>query len=65
AFTLGSSLLLLTPLIAVVIGRKNVLPVLQQGKQLLFAKGELLVSGVSLALGGYLGWQGISGLMVI
>ncbi|MFL0755988.1 MAG: GAP family protein, partial [Prochlorococcus sp.] len=43
----------------------NVLPVLQQGKQLLFAKGELLVSGVSLALGGYLGWQGISGLMVI
>ena len=39
------------------IGREKVLPLLEKGKQVLFARGELVVSGVSLALGGYLGWQ--------
>ena len=57
-------LLLMLPLAAVLIGREKVLPLLEKGKQVLFARGELVVSGVSLALGGYLGWQGISGLML-
>lgn len=64
AFTTGASLLLMLPLAAVLIGREKVLPLLEKGKQVLFARGELVVSGVSLALGGYLGWQGISGLML-
>ncbi|HJN35234.1 MAG: GAP family protein [Prochlorococcus sp.] len=62
AFTFGSSLLLLTPLLAVIIGKDSVLPILQKGKQILFARGELVVGGISLALGAYIGWQGISGL---
>lgn len=62
AFTVGSSLLLLTPLIAVIIGRDRVLPLLKKGKEILFAKGELVVASISLALGAYVGWQGISGL---
>jgi hypothetical protein len=48
----------------VVIGRDKVLPILEQGKELLFARGELVVSAVSLGLGGYLGWQGVTGLML-
>ncbi len=63
-FTAGASLLLMVPLLAVVIGRNKVLPVLDKGKELLFARGELVVSAVSLGLGGYLGWQGVSGLML-
>ena len=54
----------MVPLLAVVIGRNAVLPVLDKGKELLFARGELVVSAVSLGLGGYLGWQGVSGLML-
>jgi hypothetical protein len=64
AFTAGASLLLMVPLVAVVIGRNKVLPVLEQGKELLFARGELVVSAVSLGLGGYLGWQGVTGLIL-
>ena len=64
-FTFGSSLLLLIPLVAVIIGRERVIPLLQSGKQLLFAKGDLIVGGVSFALGAYLGWQGISGLPIV
>ena len=62
AFTIGASLLMLTPLIAVAIGREKVVPVLERGKEVLFARGELVVAAVSLGIGGYLGWQGISGL---
>lgn len=65
AFTLGASVFLLAPLIAVIIGRDKVIPVLEQGKQVLFARGGLVVGGVSLGLGGYLGWQGISGLSLL
>jgi len=65
AFTLGASLLLLTPLLAVVIGRDRVLPWLETGKQVLFARSGLVVGGVSLGLGLYLGWQGVSGLSLI
>ena len=62
AFTIGGSLLMLTPLIAVAIGREKVVPVLERGKEVLFARGELVLAAVSIGIGGYLGWQGISGL---
>ncbi|NDD70387.1 MAG: GAP family protein, partial [Synechococcaceae bacterium WB9_4xC_028] len=35
------------------------------GKQILFARSGLVVGGVSLGLGIYLGWQGVSGLRLI
>ena len=62
AFTIGASLLMFTPLIAVAIGREKVVPVLERGKEVLFARGELVLAAVSIGIGGYLGWQGISGL---
>ena len=65
AFTFGASLFLLTPFLAVVIGRDKVIPLLEKGKAVLFARGSLLVGGVSLGLGIYLGWQGVSGLTAI
>ena len=61
-FTLTASALMLLPCLAVLIGRERVLPVLERCKGLLFARGELVVAGVSLVLGGYLGWQGLTGL---
>jgi hypothetical protein len=61
-FTLAASLALLLPFAAVLLGRQQVLPLLERGKQLLFARGDLLVGGLSLVLAGYLGWQGIEGL---
>ena len=48
----------------VLVGRDRVLPLLERGKALLFAKGDLLVGGLSLVLAGYLGWQGIEGLQL-
>ena len=65
AFTFGASLFLLTPFVAVVIGRDKVIPLLEKGKAVLFARGSLVVGGVSLGLGIYLGWQGVSGLTAI
>jgi len=65
AFTIGASLLMLTPLIAVAIGREKIVPVLERGKEVLFARGELVLAAVSIGIGGYLGWQGISGLTLI
>ncbi len=65
AFTIGASLLLITPLIAVLVGRQKVLPLLERGKQVLFARGELVVAIISIGLGSYLGWQGMSGLTLI
>ena len=61
-FTLVASLVLLLPLLAVAIRRDRVLPLLEGGKQLLFARGDLLVGLLSLALAAYLGWEGIAGL---
>jgi hypothetical protein len=61
-FTLAASLALLLPFAAVLLGRRQVLPLLERGRQLLFARGDLLVGGLSLLLAGYLGWQGIEGL---
>jgi hypothetical protein len=55
-------LALLLPLGAVAIRRDRVLPLLEGGKQLLFARGDLLVGLLSLALATFLGWEGIAGL---
>jgi hypothetical protein len=64
-FSLVSASLLLTPLLALVLaGPERVVPLLERGKQWLFAKGDLLVGLVSVALAGYLGWQGIQGLQL-
>jgi hypothetical protein len=63
-FTVASSLALLLPFLAVVIGRHQVVPLLEKGKQLLFSNGDVLVGGLSLVLAGYLGWQGIDGLQL-
>ena len=46
------------------IGRQGVLPLQQRGKTALLRRGELVVGSLSFGLGTYLGWQGISGLMV-
>ena len=61
-FSLSASVLLLGPLVAVFLGRERVLPMLQQGKTTLLNRGELVLGSVSLGLGGYLSWQGITGL---
>ena len=61
--TLAASGCLLLPLGALALNRSWILPHLGQAKQLLFRNGDLLVGGISLALAGYLGWQGISGLV--
>ena len=63
-FTVACSLALLLPFLAVVIGRHQVVPLLEKGKQLLFSNGDVLVGGLSLVLAGYLGWQGIEGLQL-
>ncbi len=62
AFTLSASLVLLVPFLAVALARERVLPLLQRGKNALYARGELVVGGLSLALAAYLAWQGIEGL---
>ena len=63
-FSLAASLALLLPFGAVLVGRDQVVPLLEKGKQVLFARGDLLVGGISLVLAGYLGWQGIEGLQL-
>jgi hypothetical protein len=64
-FSLVSASLLLAPLLALLLaGPERILPLLERGKQWLFAKGDLLVGLVSVALAVYLGWQGIEGLML-
>ena len=62
-FSLAASLLLIVPFAAVLIGRDRVLPWLRTGKTILLNRGELVLGGVSLLLGGYLGWQGITALI--
>ena len=65
-YSLSASVLLLLPLVAVLLGRERVLPMLQQGKTTLLHRGELVVGYVSLSLGlglgGHLSWHGITGL---
>jgi hypothetical protein len=62
-FSLVSGLLLVLPLLALITGgRERVLPLLEGGKRWLFRRGDLVLSMVSLALAGYLAWQGIEGL---
>jgi hypothetical protein len=51
--------------LAVAIGRSGVVPLLERAKEVLYARGELLVGGLSLALAGYLGWQGVEGLRML
>ena len=63
-FSAAASALLLIPFLAVLIGRQRVLPLLQRGKTALLRRGELVVGSLSFGLGAYLGWQGISGLMI-
>ena len=63
-FSAAASLLLLMPFLAVLIGRQRVLPLLQRGKSGLLRRGELVLGSLSFGLGAYLGWQGISGLMI-
>ena len=63
-FSVAASLALLLPFTAVLLGRDRVVPLLEKGKQVLFARGDLLVGGLSLVLAGYLGWQGIQGLQL-
>lgn len=61
-FSLATSLLLLLPLLALALGREQVLPLLRRGQQWILANGEGLVGGFSLLLAAYFGWQGIEGL---
>ena len=63
-FSTASSVLLLIPFLAVLIGRERVLPLLRRGKTALLSRGELVVGSLSFGIGAYLGWQGISGLMM-
>ncbi|SBO42929.1 GAP family protein [Cyanobium sp. NIES-981] len=64
-FSLVSSLLLLAPLLALLLlGPERMLPQLRRGKTWLLARGDAVVGLVSLALAGYLGWQGIEGLQL-
>lgn len=64
-FCLLSASLLMLPLLALpVAGSDRVLPLLEAGKGWLFSRGDLVVALVSLALAGYLGWQGIEGLQL-
>lgn len=63
AFSLVSSVLLLLPLLTLlVLGQERVLPLLHRGKTWLFARGDLLLGLVSVALAVYFGWQGVEGL---
>ena len=63
-FSAAASALLVIPFLAVLAGRQRVLPLLQNGKAALLRRGELVVGSLSFGLGAYLGWQGISGLMI-
>ena len=57
-----SCLWLALPLLALLLGRDRILPLLSTGKALLFIHGDRLVGAISLALALYLGWQGVTGL---
>ena len=65
-FCLLSGLLLLLPLLTLMLGgHERVLPLLEGGRRWLFSRGDLVVGLLSLALAGYLGWQGIEGLGLV
>jgi hypothetical protein len=62
-FSLASSLLLLLPLLALLLGRERVQPAFEAGRRWLIGNGDGLVGSISLLLAAYLGWQGIEGLL--
>jgi len=55
-------LFLLPDYLLIILDNQGILPLLERGKALLLARSDLVVGGLSLALAGYLGWQGIEGL---
>ena len=57
-----ASLLLALPVLALLLGRERILPLLNNGRLLLYANGNRLVGLISLALAVYLSWQGVTGL---
>lgn len=61
-FSLISSLFLLLPILLLLVGRQQVLPLLQKGKQLIEDRSSLILGGLSLGLAVYLAWQGWTGL---
>ena len=61
-FSLISSLFLLLPILLLLVGRQQVLPLLQKGKQLIEERSSLILGGLSLGLAVYLAWQGWTGL---
>jgi hypothetical protein len=62
-FCLTTALFLLVPVgAALSFGLERVVPALRACRDWLLARGDLLVALVSLALAGYLGWQGVAGL---
>ena len=62
-FSLATSLLLLLPLLALLLGRDRVQPVFADVRSWLVVNGNVLVGSVSLLVAAYLGWQGIEGLL--
>jgi hypothetical protein len=65
AFCLLTATLLVLPLVALaVVGQERLLPLLERCKGWLFEKAELIVTAISLGLAGYLGWQGVEGLLL-
>lgn len=64
-FCLLTAALLVLPLAALaLLGQERLVPVLERSKRWLFEKAELFVGAISLALAGYLGWQGVEGLLL-
>ncbi len=62
-FSLTTSLLLLLPLLALLLGRQRVQPLLERSRIWLVQSGDSLVGAMSLLIAVYLGWQGIEGLL--
>ena len=64
-FTIGASVFLLVPLLAVMFGREKVIPILKRRQGRAICPKRISGGGVSLGLGLYLGWQGFSGLRML
>ena len=57
-FSAAANALLLIPFLAVLIGRKRVLQLLQSGKTALLRRGELVLGSLSFGAGGLSGLAG-------